>query len=62
MARRPKWEPDSIVPRLIDDTAAELNTVKAEVSKLETQLSEKKRYLRELEDALKALKGTGRVR
>jgi hypothetical protein len=62
MARRQKWEPDSIVPGLIENTAAERNAVRGDVRELEQKLAAKQRYLQELEDALKALRGTGRRR
>jgi hypothetical protein len=62
MRARRRWEPDSIVPDLIDRTATERNRILDEVKALETNLDEKRRYLRELENTLKALKGTGRDR
>lgn len=54
---RRKYEPDSIVPDLIDRLAAERNRVAAEVKDLQNQLGQKNRYLRELEATLKALRG-----
>jgi hypothetical protein len=60
--RRRRWEPDSIVPELVERTAAERNRVSDEVREVERRLADKKRYLRELEDTLKALKGTARRR
>ncbi len=49
--------PDSIVPDLIDRTAAECNRVATEVKELEAELGKKRRYLHELEATLKALRG-----
>jgi hypothetical protein len=60
--RRRRWEPDSIVPELVERTAAERNRVSDEVREVERRLADKKRYLRKLEDTLKALKGTARRR
>ena len=55
--RRRNYEPDSIVPGLIDRVAAERIRVAAEVKDLQDQLGQKNRYLRELETTLKALRG-----
>jgi hypothetical protein len=54
---RRKYVPDSIVPDLIDRTAAECNRVATEVKELEAELGKKRRYLHELEATLKALRG-----
>jgi hypothetical protein len=55
--RRRKYEPDSMVPELVESVAAERNRVTAEVKELQDKLGQRQRYLRELEATLKALRG-----
>lgn len=48
---------DSFIEDLVNSLAARRNETAAEVKKLQTELGEKSRELRVLEEALKALKG-----